>query len=647
MKTSLIRYRVADFLRESPPFDAIAPDDLLALAASGKVSFHESDEFIFRQGLAPKPCFWVIQQGTVQVIDDAPAGPHLHDLLGAGDLLGLDGLLERAAYAWSAQTTSDVILYSIDAAALKALWGRYPSVATYLASHASLGAQQAGLAMAASAAVPLYGDSWLDAAGPPADYLAARLQLAEPAQPLVALLRETRQRPATAIAVVDDAGAALGIVTDAELRARWIADADGVTDSCAAVMTTRFVTAAPAQAAHCYLAQMMAQRVSHLVITPDGAPSAPVQGLLSAADLSLLLGCNPVLLQHELLDARTPAAWRLLLRQARALKVAAWSDAQAHERVAALSSAWDRAFAESIVQAALAQVSAEALSAEAAAPDFTACCWLLFGAAGRGEDTDPARPEIGVIYCDPAPGRHAEVAAHFRHVEERIAQLLDACGLEPPRLSVRELAVPRCQSQSQWKAFFDGVIAQPVENDVHAARRLFDVQVLFGDASLASALASDIAQAMAGHPHFIPILANDTLDHLPPMTFFQGLVIESDGAQTDTLDLAVTALVPIVDAARVYALVTGSLQAKTTLERLDLAARVLPDEAEVFREAAAAFRIVSRHTTLAALKHPHGSPVLVPGQLGKRDQRLLKTSFQSIQTLLELTSRPSRWTRPH
>jgi CBS domain-containing protein len=270
----------------------------------------------------------------------------------------------------------------------------------------------------------------------------------------------------------------------------------------------------------------------------------------------------------------------------------------------------------------------------------------LFGAAGRGENGDPSRPEIGVVYRDPPAGRDADVAAHFRRISERIAQLLNACGLALPTLSAPEQALPLCRSQSQWRAFFDGVIANPVENDVHAARRLFDVQVLFGDTTLADALASGIARAMSGHPHFIPILANDTLDHLPPMTFFQGLVIESDGAQTDTLDLGATALVPIVDAARVYALAVGHSQARTTLERLELAARSLPDDEEVFREAAAAFRIVSRHAMLAALGHPDGRPVLAPGQLGKLDQRLLKTSFQSIQTLLELTSRPSRWTRP-
>jgi CBS domain-containing protein len=268
---------------------------------------------------------------------------------------------------------------------------------------------------------------------------------------------------------------------------------------------------------------------------------------------------------------------------------------------------------------------------------------LLFGSAGRSEDFDPVMPEIGVVYADGLRARGTDADEHFRRVEDRIASLFFECGLRPPRLSVHEAAVPRFRSLSAWRAFFDGVISNPVENGVYAARRLFDMQVLFGDPALAGALEASMLHAMSASRPFIPVLANDTLDHLPPMTFFQGLVIDSDGAQAETLDLGALALGPIVDAARVHALAAGSLQAKSTLQRLDLAVRACPQGIEVFREAGAAFRVVSRHATLAAMKHPLGRPVVAPGHLSKVDQHILKTSFRSIQSLIEFTSTPARW----
>ena len=133
------------------------------------------------------------------------------------------------------------------------------------------------------------------------------------------------------------------------------------------------------------------------------------------------------------------------------------------------------------------------------------------------------------------------------------------------------------------------------------------------------------------------------MEHLPPMTFFRGLVIEFDGAQTQTLDLGLTALCPIIDAARVYSLAAGSLDAKSTLERLDLAAATVPEAETVFHEAAGAFRVASYYAAVAAMNSSSRSPLIEPSQLTKYDQRLLKTTFESVQKLIEFTSTPSQW----
>jgi hypothetical protein len=134
MQTSVIRHRVADFLKQHPPFDTLHATDLLDLAASGRVKFHESEELIYEQGDSRGRFVWVIQQGRVDLLD----GERLHDVLGAGDLLGLD---TRHA----ARTATDVILYALDA-------NRFEEIAgTKTAAHRRT--------------------SWLDAEPPPVDWL--------------------------------------------------------------------------------------------------------------------------------------------------------------------------------------------------------------------------------------------------------------------------------------------------------------------------------------------------------------------------------------------------------------------------------------------------------------------------------------------
>ena len=104
MKTSVIRHRVADFLKSHAPFDSLAAQDLLALAGSGRVKFHESEESVYDEGDPTGPMLWVIQQGRVEIVE----GGHLRDLLGAGDLLGLDRFAGADHYRQSARTAKRV-----------------------------------------------------------------------------------------------------------------------------------------------------------------------------------------------------------------------------------------------------------------------------------------------------------------------------------------------------------------------------------------------------------------------------------------------------------------------------------------------------------------------------------------------------------
>lgn len=66
MKTSAIRYRVADFLRQHPPFDLFSLEDLLAFSGTGRVIFHEDDIHFFQNGQPRAQLLWVIQQARIK-----------------------------------------------------------------------------------------------------------------------------------------------------------------------------------------------------------------------------------------------------------------------------------------------------------------------------------------------------------------------------------------------------------------------------------------------------------------------------------------------------------------------------------------------------------------------------------------------------
>lgn len=528
MKTSVIRHRVADFLKSHAPFDSLVPDDLLALAGSGRVKFHESEEPVYEEGDTTGAFVWVIQQGRVEIRE----GGQLRDMVGAGDLLGLERFAGASHYRQSARTATDVILYAVDAALFESIVARNAAVKRYLSAHFSL-----------SGTAGFGRTSWLDAAPPPASFLEARY------------------------------GAAFPVTTRSAVR------------------------------------EMLSNRAVSL---PSG---------LSADDLALFCHRNPARLVQQIRQARTAAEVVPLLQLATRLVI----DGLAHA-----ADVDDCSHIGTEVVAALAATSirlAEAGLADIPLPGLPNC-WLTFGAAARADLVTPVWPHIAAVYDDAGSGDGAGL--YFSALNGETAGWLDAFGLQKTQTIWPSGAHP-CMPLSAWKRFFSDTVAHPLQQDLYGRREFFDLRPFSGDSAILADLHAHLRQELAQPGPLVPLLANDTLDHLPPLTFFGGLVVELDGGERPAFDIGATAITPIADAARVFALSAKRLTVTNTLDRLAAAATDFPDQAKIFDEAAEAFRVALYHQTLA------GSPHLDPALLDRYDSRLLKTAFTSIGRLLEFT----------
>src|SRR6266853_1831945 len=140
MQTAAIPYRVADFLKQHPPFQFMGESDLVALAARGRVKFHEPDEYICWQSAPHTPFIYVIQQGSVSLWDESVDPAILRDIYGAGDIIGIERFNGSPTSLHSAKAASEVVLYAFYATDFEPLLARYTRAAQYVAAYSAVSA---------------------------------------------------------------------------------------------------------------------------------------------------------------------------------------------------------------------------------------------------------------------------------------------------------------------------------------------------------------------------------------------------------------------------------------------------------------------------------------------------------------------------
>jgi CBS domain-containing protein len=517
MKTSVIRQRVADFLKQHPPFDGLPEEDLLLLAGSGKVAFHESEEYIVREGQTTMELLWVIQQGSVEIAQPGADGEVLRDVLEAGDLIGLHLFQGGGPSPVVARTTSDVILYGISASVFQGVCERHSAVQRFVAAHRSL------------SATPAFArESWLDAEAPPLVFLRGRT---------LAVSGDVRQ----------------GVIQRAPVLS-------------ASVLTTRSA-----------IRSMLANDAEVLGIAEDrasaegglpgdGLPGDGAIAVLTAQDLALFCLHNPMAILRAIRDAGSAGEIQPLIRPiARMVR-----EALAHPADAADCCHLQGAMLRELTRAGIRIADAELQGAGFARPAVPHC-WLVFGSAARGDLLHLQFPTLAAVYDDGSPAMAPEDSMYFTAVAGQTAEWFHELGLSGPGFYWPEGARPS-MPLSEWQRLYRETIEDPLGHDLYARREFFDVALVAGDAEVLGGLQREIGMQFCSHPESRAVLARATLEHVPPLTFFQGLVLGMDGSRQESFNVEESILSPVAQAARLFVLGEDAGSAGT-LARLEAAGR--------------------------------------------------------------------------
>jgi CBS domain-containing protein len=594
VETAAISYRVADFLKQHPPFDVVEESDLLQLAKQGRVRFYERHQYILAQG-SSRVQVLVIQQGTVLLWDERGNEAKLLDVRGPGDLLGVDQLFETSSHPFAARSVSDVLVYAFPVADFNALLEKYPAAKEYALAYSSgrkrykarQGHDPENVTLGELAI-----DKILPTCRPNTSIRAASELLIESGSDFL-VVRDTNERQLYALS--------------AREFLQWIAR--GEVDSEKPVASLQGNS--PVRASN---ETTVADAVLAMADSNSDVLEINSDRFITARDIRQTFGEDPL----ELLDTIAHAED---VRSIRQLNIRARKLALKHLNTE-FSAEWLAGFTSRVDISILRRIMANV------APESVAGCWCLCGSSGRGEHLTNSSPDVVFI------GRDPDHAFSCRSALQRVTESFQECGYlageeQPfePSFYVADVG--------EWTERFRGWITDPILKKFYQARPLFDLRPFAGDESLFHAIQASAVSSL--NREFLHVIANDCLSTIPPLTFFKNAVVDEVGEETAVFRLEEDALRPVVDVGRVFGLAAGSVFRTSTTERFRLASALLPDNASIFEEAVETLRILLWQQGRAGIRQGTSGSEISPALLDPYHRQLLKRGFRSILRLIEFT----------
>jgi CBS domain-containing protein len=359
---------------------------------------------------------------------------------------------------------------------------------------------------------------------------------------------------------------------------------------------------------------MSGAAVPALAMTTDVTPDGRLQAIITPGDLALFFGEQPATLLRDIRRADHLRELRELNQRARALALEYLTGAAAVEWLARLTHLIDAAIVRRIL----------ALTGSGPAPG----CWCFCGSAGRGESLTRLAPHLLVLLAD------GEDEAAARAAYDRVLDALGECDYLPRQLMFENAF--HVATVREWSTRYRAWIRDPVMQEMSRARTLFDLRPVDGRRSLWQEVDAGVVGQV--DRDFLHVLAHDCLANLPPLTFYQDAVVDSGGEHVSTFQLERSALRPLVDVGRVFAMAAGKLMGRSTVERFATARALLPEHEQIFREAADTFRVVLWQQGRVGISLGTSGVDLPPTLLSRHDRHVLKAGFRSILRLLEFTA---------
>ena len=622
-----ITERVADFLKDYPPFQFLDSESLLRISAEIKVQYFEKDKPIFKEHEKNTGLFYVVKDGAVRLYRTEDQEPKIVDICDEGDLFGLRPLITKEDYELSASANEETILYGVPIDLFLPIALEHKEVSNFLiASFASHVRDPYSLEESGK----LFTEYSVERNSEIFDLQKAKysknILTCSPDTSIKVAASKMSHRDVGSIVVTQD-NKPKGIITNKDLRDKIATGDFSITDPVTRIMTKpvrcfqKDPTISQAQLI------MLKNDISHLCITEDGTPDSNLLGLITAHDIVVSFANNPVVLLKEVKHAkRTKRLRNVRIKVSQLLKKYLNQNLPLSQILNILNEI-NYAITVRVIELALNKM-------EVSPPCKFA--WLALGSQGRKEQLLLTDQDNAIVFDNVPAEEYEETQAYFIKLARHITRALHKIGYDYCPADMMASNSRWCQSLQEWKNQYDVWIKDPSPESQLLSAIFFDYSYVYGNTELVTKLSDNILETLDQNNMFYRVMAKDAIRSPSPLGFFRQFLVEEGGENKDFFDIKSRGLMPLIDAARVLSLHHKLRNINNTAGRFERLAELEPNNKEIYENCSYAFKALLKFRTKQGILHDDSGRFIELTTLSKAEKLKLKRCFKPIQDIQEL-----------
>ena len=623
-----IATRIADFLKQFPPFNNLSVEELTIVAMNIRVINLEKNKTLFQINDTLHDSFYMVASGVINLSVISDSEEALLNKCVAGDVFGLRPFFAKNNYMMTAKAREECIVYAIPIATFRPFVAQNAEVLNFLlesfANNTSNPADKENRGK-------LLSDNVAFTSKPTEiTYFQSLTYNKTPLKVTVNhIIKDVAQLMSDNLvdnAIITEHNFPIGIVTDTDMRTKIATGRFEITSTINKIMTSPVITVAENVSLAEAQLLLLKNNVSHLCVTVDGSDKSEIKGIITEHDLIVSQASNPGVFIKEVKRSQNASDLSRVRSKLSDLVQTSLAKNIPLTHITNIASEINLAIIKRSVELAILDLGSPPAR----------FAWLSIGSQGRKEQLLLTDQDSILVFEDVAADKYRDVKNYFMKLAKKAVSTLEIVGYEPCQNGHISSNMLWCKSLTEWVKQYSNWMNTPGEKNNEISSVFFDYEIAFGEQKIEDAITDIIFVNTKRNKLFFDYLGNDALRKPPPLSFFKKFNIEETGVNKGKFDIKNRAILPLVDGARLFVLSHNIRGINNTHLRFKQLSIIDPKHSEIYLNCADAFQTLIKLQTSEGLKYDNSGQFINIEDLSKVDKENLKNAIAPIKELEEL-----------